>query len=374
MLYRKLPKCDRDLSILGFGCMRFPMTKEGHVDEAKAIELVRYAIDHGVNYLDTAWPYHDGESETVLGKALQDGYRKKVNLATKLPTWLIKSRKDMDHYLDEQLKRLQTDHIDFYLIHTLDRDSWAKMQKLGFDRFLDSAIQDGRITYPGFSFHGELDTFKSIVDGYDWTMTLIQYNYLDEQLQAGTEGLRYAAKKNLGVAVMEPLRGGAMALKTPAAEPLWAEAGKGTPAEWGLRWVWDHPEVTVVLSGMSRMSQLRENLRSARKGLPLSLTPVERSTIEKVRDLLLSQMKVNCTGCRYCMPCPNGVAIPECFMFYDNAFMFDRPRKSKKSYEFFLGDTEYASKCTGCGECVDKCPQSVAIPEKMKEVAGYFGF
>jgi predicted aldo/keto reductase-like oxidoreductase len=373
MLYRKMPKCDRELSILGFGCMRFPLTKEGHVDEAKAIELVRYAIDHGVNYVDTAWPYHDGESETVLGKALQDGYREQVNLATKLPTWLVNSGEDMDKYLVEQLKRLQTDHIDFYLIHTLDREKWDKMQSIGFDRFLDSAVKDGRVTYPGFSFHGELDTFISVVDGYDWTMALMQYNYLDEQLQAGTEGLRYAAKKNLGIVVMEPLRGGAMALKIPDAEPLWAEAGKGTPAEWGLRWVWDHPEVTVVLSGMSRMSQVRENLRSASKGLPSSLTPAQLKAIHDVRDLLRNRMKVNCTGCRYCMPCPNGVAIPDCFMFYNNAFMYDKPRRTKQSYEFFLGDTEYASRCIKCGECLDKCPQAVKIPEMLKEVAGYFG-
>lgn len=373
MLYRKMPKCDRELSILGFGCMRFPLTKTGHVDEPRAIELVRYAIDHGVNYLDTAWPYHDGESEVVLGKALQDGYREKVNLATKLPTWLVHSREDMDQYLNEQLRRLNTDHIDFYLIHTLDREKWEKMQSLGFDRFLDAAKADGRIDYAGFSYHGDPDTFKAVVDGYDWTMALIQYNYLDEQLQAGTEGLQYAAAKGLGVVVMEPLRGGTLALKLPETVSLLAEAGKGSPAEWGLRWVWDHPQVSVVLSGMSNLRQLKENLRSADKGLPGSLTLPQREAIDRVRDFYKGRMKVDCTGCRYCMPCPHGVAIPDCFAFYNGSFMYDRLPIFKKNYKFFLGDSEYASKCTGCGDCLEKCPQSLPVPEKLRDVKKLFG-
>lgn len=373
MLYRKMPKCDRELSVLGFGCMRFPLTKSGHVDELRAIELVRYAIDHGVNYIDTAWPYHDGESEVVLGKALQDGYREKVNLVTKLPTWLVHSRDDMDKYLNEQLRRLKTDHIDFYLIHTLDREKWEKMQSLGFDRFLDAAKADGRIDYAGFSYHGDPATFKSVVDGYDWAMTLIQYNFLDEELQAGTAGLRYASKKGLGVAVMEPLRGGALALKLPGVVSALKKAGKGSPASWGLRWVWDHPEVTVVLSGMSNLRQVADNLKAADMGLPNSLTQKQRLAIDEVRDFLQDRMKVGCTGCRYCMPCPHGVAIPDCFLMYNGAFMYEKPRQSKKLYNFFLGDTEYASKCRWCGECEKKCPQGLDIPGTLKDVAEYFG-
>ena len=257
MLYRRMNNVVSDLSILGFGCMRLPVTKGGDIDEKQATKMLRYAIDHGVNYVDTAYPYHKGESEPFLGRALQDGYREKVFLATKLPSWLIKSRADMDHYLDEQLKRLQTDHIDFYLVHGLMKPFWENLWSLGITDFLDDAIADGRIKYAGFSFHDELALFKEIVDAYHWTFCQIQYNFTDEQNQAGTEGLRYAADRGLGIVVMEPLRGGMLTKEIPAINKIWEKAVvRRSLSEWALRWVWNHPEVTVVLSGMSSLEQV----------------------------------------------------------------------------------------------------------------------
>ncbi|MDD1668861.1 MAG: aldo/keto reductase, partial [Methanomicrobiales archaeon] len=238
MFYRKMPKADPDLSILGFGAMRLPVQPDGHVDESEAIRMIRYAVDHGVNYVDTAYPYHNGESEEVVGKALADGYRERAHLATKLPSWLVKSREDMDRYLDEQLQKLRTDHIDFYLVHGLIRPFWENLSSLGVLEFLDDALTDGRIRYAGFSFHDSTELFREIVDAYDWTFAQIQYNYMDEEYQAGTKGLRYAAKKGLGVVVMEPIRGGLLARDVPGITELWQGAPvQRTPAEWALRWV-----------------------------------------------------------------------------------------------------------------------------------------
>ncbi|MGA2699222.1 MAG: aldo/keto reductase, partial [Methanoregula sp.] len=215
MLYRKFPRAPMDLSILGFGCMRLPVQENRQIDEPQATKMIRYAIDHGVNYIDTAYPYHDGESEPVVGRALRDGYREKVNLATKLPSWLITKREDMDRYLDEQLIRLATDHIDFYLVHGLNQATWENTASLGVLEFLDDAVADGRIRYPAFSFHDALPLFKEIVDAYDWTFAQIQYNFMDEKYQAGTEGLDYAAERDIGIVVMEPLRGGLLAKDVP---------------------------------------------------------------------------------------------------------------------------------------------------------------
>ena len=372
MLYRKMKKSDRDLSILGFGCMRLPVLENGHVDEPEATRMIRHAIDGGVNYVDTAYPYHSGESEPVVGRALLDGYRERVNLATKLPSWLIEKREDMDKYLDEQLGKLKTDHIDFYLVHALTGESWEKLESLGIRDFLDDAIADGRITYAGFSFHDELKPFKRIVDAYAWTFCQIQYNYMDERYQAGTAGLRYAAGKGLGIVIMEPLRGGLLAKQAPAVMDIWAKSPeKSSPAEWGLRWVWDHPEVTVVLSGMSSMMQVEENLRSAEKGMQGSLGKADLALFNKIKRLFRSRMKVPCTGCGYCQPCPNGVDIPECFSSYNSAFMYEDKAHAKALYGFRAGEGK-ASRCVECHECESLCPQCIPIPEKLKEVKALF--
>ncbi len=377
MLYRTVPKNGDKLSILGFGCMRLPMTKEGKIDEPRATRQVRDAIDRGINYLDTAWPYHAGESENFLGRALTEGYRDKVKIATKLPSWMIKSREDMDTYLNAQLEKLQTDHIDYYLLHGLTGDQWDRLDSLNVTNFLDKAKADGRIVNPGFSFHGVLDDFKRIVDAYSWEFCQIQYNFLDEQNQAGTEGLEYAASKNLGVVIMEPLRGGNIGLPEPPPDvvAIWKKAEKTrTPVEWALRWVWNHPEVTVVLSGMNEEAHIEENLAIAEQALPHSLTEDELKLVEEAGRKYRILMKVGCTGCGYCLPCPSNVAIPRCFELYNNMHMFSNVEQAKFSYAvsiggLFSGTTSYASQCVRCEECLEKCPQHIEIPDFLEMVA-----
>jgi predicted aldo/keto reductase-like oxidoreductase len=279
----------------------------------------------------------------------------------------------MDKYLDEQLKKLQTDHIDYYLVHGLGEERWDAMVSLGIKDFLDSALADGRIRFAGFSFHDKAEAFKPIVDGYDWTFCQIQYNYLDEEYQAGTAGLKYAASKGLGVVVMEPLRGGALTKPVPAIDKIWAEYdGERSKAERGLRWVWNHPEVTVVLSGMSTLDQVKENLESAESGMPGSLSEQDLKAYDKVAAAYRERISVGCTGCGYCMPCNNGVYIPGCFEQLNNAIMFEDVEGPKQVYNIWMSDG-CASKCVDCGECEEKCPQQIPIREKLKEVRELFG-
>ena len=374
MLFRKMNKTDCKLSILGFGCMRLPQTADFTIDEQKATAMVRYAIDRGVNYIDTAYVYHNGESEPFLGRALAEGYRKKVNLATKMPVWDVKSRMDMDRILDEQLKRLNTDHIDFYLLHGLSRSSWDDMLNLNVDEFLDDAIADGRIRYAGFSFHDTVQVFKEIVDAYPWTFAQIQYNYMDEEYQAGTAGLDYAAEKGLGIVIMEPLRGGLLVRETPETKKIWALREQSrTAAEWGLRWLWNRPEITVVLSGMSAMQQVKDNLSYANDGKPSSLTADDLAVYEKIKIFYLSRSKIPCTNCRYCQPCMAGVGIPECFAAYNDAFIYKDTAGAKFSYDAFTGSGGDASQCQDCGVCESLCPQHIMIRERLKEVVSLFG-
>jgi hypothetical protein len=375
MLYRTVPKTGDKLSILGFGCMRLPSTRTGGVDEERAIRQIRHAIESGVNYLDTAPVYHFGKSEQVLGKALAGGYRGKVRIATKLPHWEVFEREDMDRILDGQLKTLQTDHIDYYLLHSLAGKSFRIMRDLGVLEFLDTAKNDGRIKNAGFSFHGRLAEFREIVDAYDWEFCQIQYNYLDEKNQAGTEGLQYAAAKGMAVMIMEPLRGGNLAGRMPdTIRKMWDEAPvKRSPAEWGLRWVWDHPEVTVVLSGMNDEAHIDENIRVAGEALPGSLTGDERALIARVRDEYRRLMKVGCTGCGYCMPCPAGVDIPGCFANYNAHALFPHDPAGKFQYigrhGGLMGEKSYAGLCRQCGKCAKACPQHLPIPSLMKDVS-----
>lgn len=376
MLYRKIPRNGDELSILGFGCMRLPAKADGSIDEDRATKQVRDAIDRGVNYVDTAWPYHMGQSEPFVGRALAGGYREKVRLATKLPSWLIETREDMDTYLNAQLEKLQTDHIDYYLVHALVGDLWDKVEKLGVAGFLDSAKADGRITNAGFSFHGAGEDFNRIVDAYPWDFCQIQYNFLDEQNQAGTAGLEYAAKKGLGVIIMEPLRGGNLTRTVPpAVKKIWDEAPTTrTAAEWALRWIWNHPGVTVVLSGMNEETHIRENLRVADEAFPDSLTDAELRLVKRVEKKYRELMKVGCTGCQYCMPCPSGVNIPLCFEHYNNLYLGDNPEGEKFLYAarlggaVGLGEPEFASLCIQCGQCMEKCPQHIDIPGILESV------
>jgi uncharacterized protein len=377
MQYRTMPRNGDQLSILGFGCMRLPM-QERAIDDERAIRQIRGAIDSGVNYVDTAWPYHGGESERILGKALKGGYREKVKVATKLPSWMIKSREDMDRYLGVQLEKLGTDHIDYYLLHALAGAPWDNLNRLDVLDFVEKAKADGRIVNIGFSFHGVLPDFKRIVDAYPWVFCQIQYNYLDRECQAGLEGLQYAAARKLGVIVMEPLRGGNLSLPTPPAaiKAIWKEASvRRSPAEWALRWVWNQPEVTVVLSGMNDEAHIAENLAiadSARVGM---LSGAELALIERAGLAYRGLMKVGCTGCGYCMPCPAGVAIPNCFDQYNRMHMFGNAEQEKFIYalrmsgELVDGKSGYASQCVRCGVCLDKCPQQLTIPDFLAQVA-----
>lgn len=379
MLYRKFGKTNEMVSTLGFGCMRLPLLPGGDpskIDEEKAMKLIRYAIDEGVNYIDTAYPYHGtgmdkgGQSEPFVAKVLRDGYRQKVKLATKLPSWLIKTRKDMDKYLNEQLQRLQTDSIDFYLVHNLNAGVWNTLKDAGIAEFLDQAIKDGRIKYAGFSFHDKIGLFKEIVDYYDWSFCQIQYNYIDENFQAGTEGLKYAAERGLGITIMEPLRGGKLAANLPEeAKNAFDKADiKRTPVDWALRWVWNHPEVSVILSGMNEMNQVAENIKTGSEAEANSLTEKELKIVDEVKTIIKDKVKVNCTGCEYCMPCPSGVDIPRCFTFYNNYHMFGE----EGNYNRFLTAKQKASNCKECGKCETHCPQGIQIRQELKNVKAIF--
>ncbi|HDR74201.1 MAG TPA: aldo/keto reductase [Methanoculleus sp.] len=377
MRYRTVPKTGDCLSILGFGCMRLPK-KGGKIDVERATLQVRSAIDRGVNYIDTAVPYHNGESEPFLGQALAGGYREKVFLATKLPPWQVHTAEDMDRILDAQRERLRTGHIDYYLLHSLNGTNWAKMNDLGVLEFLDRAKADGRITRAGFSFHGDHATFQEIVDAYPWEFCQIQYNILDEHTQAGTEGLLYAAERGLAIIVMEPLRGGRLASSIPApVREIYASAAvQRSPAAWALRWIWDHPEVTVVLSGMNEEAHIDENLAIADAALPHSLDPEERALIGRVKEAYRALMQVDCTGCNYCMPCPSGVNIPECFSYYNNYHMFDNKLETRVMYlgrlGGILGAEAFAGLCTSCGKCEKACPQHLPIRDLLADVSRTF--
>ncbi len=374
MRTREMPKTNDQLSILGFGCMRLP-GRPANPDEQQAIKQIRHAIDSGINYVDTAWPYHGGKSEVILGKALKNGYREKVNVADKLPQWLCKSRCDMDYYLDEQLKRLDIEHIDYYLIHAINGDSWKKARENGVFDFIRDARAAGKITRIGFSFHGPHDDFKAILDDYDWDFCQIQFNILDENYQAGLEGLNYARSKNIGVIVMEPLRGGALAGKQPAAvKKIYQAADAGrSHIDWALRWVWNHEGVITVLSGMNSIQQIDENIATASTAGVNSMTQAELDTVRKAADTFRGLMKVPCTACQYCMPCPAGVDIPTCFSFYNSRHLFKKGFRTRCMYLMQLsGKPALASQCINCGQCVRHCPQHIAIPAELKKVKKEF--
>jgi len=372
MQYRSFGRLDWKPSALGFGAMRLPTIDNdpARIDEAEATRMIRYAIDHGVNYVDTAYPYHRENSERFLGRALQDGYRERIKLATKMPCWKIQGAADFDRFLDEQLDKLQTDHVDFYLLHGLNEKRWADMQALDVLRWAEGAIAGGRIGHLGFSFHDRLEVFRQIVDATDlWLFCQIQYNFMDIEYQAGTEGLRYAAAKGLAVVVMEPLRGGRLTKSVPpSVQEIWECAPEQrAPAEHALQWVWNHPEVSVVLSGMSTFEQVQENIAGAGRSGPGTLTEEELALYPRVRKAYEALCPIPCTGCKYCLPCPNGVNIPEVFELYNDAIMYGNADRSRMAYNNFLSEGERANLCIECGECLEKCPQQIEIPDWLKK-------
>ena len=365
------PHTDRTVSRLGFGCMRFPtIEKDGKkvIDRPQAIAMLRHAIDSGVTYVDTAYPYHDGESETVVGLALQDGYRDRVTLTTKLPLWLLETKADMQRFLDEQLTKIKTDHVDFYLLHSMDKEALEKMRKLDYPEFLEKAVNAGKVRYPGFSFHDDYKTFVEILNDYDWKLAQVQMNVLDGDNQATLQGIRDAGKKGVGVVIMEPLRGGALAHPPKEAAALYdAFPEKRSAVEWAFRYLYDMPEVVTILSGMSTMEQLDDNLRIFAHAEKTCMNDTEKKLIADVKAAYLSRMKTGCTGCRYCQPCPRNVHIPDIFHAWDESLMFDRPETLKRSMARRQENKEDPSQCVACGKCEKACPQHLPIIELLKE-------
>jgi predicted aldo/keto reductase-like oxidoreductase len=379
MQYRKFGKLDWNASVLGFGCMRLP-TVDGNpngpnINEAEAVRMIRHALDRGVNYFDTAYIYHEGNSETVLGKALR-GHRDRVKIATKSAVWLIEKEADFDRMLNEQLRKLQTDYIDFYLLHALDKSRWSEIvPKYKLLEKAGAAIRDGRIRHLGFSFHDNYESFAEIMNGYDgWTFCQIQYNYMDTENQAGTQGLKLAAAKGLAVVIMEPLLGGRLA-RPPSSigEVIERSSVKRTPADWGLQWLWDQPEVTVVLSGMSNMEQVKANLDSASDARGHSFQAADLKVIAELQQKYRERAAIPCTKCNYCMPCPNGVDIPADFEFYNEAFLHENIPDARFRYQIFVPEAARASACVACHECEDKCPQKIPISEWMPKVHALLG-
>ena len=377
MQRRKFGSTGLEVSLLGFGCMRLPTIADpslesdvGNIDAEQAISIVRYAIDHGVNYIDTAYNYHGGKSEVLVGKALADGYRSKVKLATKLPVWKVESESDCDQILNEQLARLQTDYVDMYLLHALNKHTWRdKVLKFNVLSFLDRALKDGRIKHAGFSFHDNLETFNEIVDGYNWDFCQIQLNYMDQEYQAGVAGLRYAAGKGLAVVIMEPLRGGRLARNIPdEIQAIWDQAPvKRSPAEWAFRWVANFPQVSVILSGMGKLDEVKVNLNTMAAAEPMSLSETELDLIDQAQQLYNQRVKVKCTDCRYCMPCPQGVNIPRIFSIYNHASVYNVFEEGKRQYSHLVKEENDASRCIECGNCESLCPQNLTIIQFLQE-------
>lgn len=370
MQYRNMTKDKIKVSQLGFGCMRFPTLggDSGSIDKYLSKEMVRYAIDKGVNYIDTAYPYHGGNSEAFVAEALEDGYREKVYLATKLPVWLCEDYSDFEKYLDEQLENLQTDHIDFYLLHALSKDRFDKIVDLKIFDFLEEAKIKGKIKYAGFSFHDELDVFKEIVDSYPWDFCQIQLNYMDRDYQAGLKGLKYASDRHISVVIMEPIKGGKLSKASEEIQKIWNQYDKHrSPSEWALRWLYNLPEVGVVLSGMSTMDHVVENLKTASEAYVHGLSKEESDLVDKVTNIYQKNIKVGCTSCEYCLPCPQDVSIPDIFELYNNIYVYGSEEESKRSYERMIQLEKDASKCIECGACESECPQHLEIINFLKE-------
>ena len=370
MQYR-LDKYGNELSVLGFGCLRFPQ-RSGKIDMDATREQIRLAVEEGVNYFDTAYVYPG--SEAALGEILEaEGLRERVKIATKLPHYLIKSRAGLEKMFREELKRLRTDRVEYYLMHMLcDLDTWERLKALGIEEWIAAKKASGEIGQIGFSYHGATDMFCRLVDAYDWDFCQIQYNYLDEHSQAGRRGLHHAAAKGIPVIIMEPLRGGKLVNLLPAeARKVFDDSGKGwTPAQWGLRWLWDQKEVTVVLSGMNSREMVLENIRTASDAKIGAFGEGEQAVIAKAVAAINAKVKVGCTGCGYCQPCPKHVDIPGAFAAY-NRYHTESPAGAKREYlkcTLFRKTHTHAGNCIGCGKCERHCPQGIEIRKELQNV------
>jgi len=376
MKYRQFGSLDWKVSALGFGAMRFPVIggDSGKIDEKPSSEMLYYAIDNGVNYIDTAYPYHSGQSEGFVGKTLQGVYRDKVKIATKLPCWEVENKDDFDRLFNKQLERLKTDQVDFYLLHALNEKSWLKMEQLGVLPWAEKALADGKIAHLGFSFHDEFPVFKTIIDAYDrWEFCQIQYNYMDIDFQAGKKGLDYAAEKGLAVVVMEPIRGGRLVDPPQQIEEIWNQANrKRTPADWSLQWLWNQPEVSVVLSGMSEMKHVVENVASGNQSAINNFSQEESELVVRVREEYEGMALIPCTRCGYCVPCPEGIDIPRLLNIYNDSIMYEKHDYAKTEYNKFVPEKNRANLCVSCLECEEKCPQEILVSEWMVKIDQIF--
>lgn len=372
MKYRML--AGEKVSVLGFGCMRLPLTEEGNagaIDEEKAIEMLRYAIDNGVNYFDSAYVYHDRKSEGLIAKALKDGYREKVHIATKCPTWHIKSEADFDRILDEQLSRLETDYIDFYLMHALDKERMEIIKKFNIIDKLNKAKADGKIRHIGFSFHDNLETFKKIVDlNPAWEFCQIQLNYINTFYQAGLEGLEYAYNHGLNVIIMEPLLGGRLA--NPPKHVTDVLTNEKTPVEWAMDFLWNRKEVSILLSGMGAMEQVKANISYADKAEAGMLTEENLEMLRRAKSAYDSKATVPCTKCAYCMPCPFGLNIPKTFEAYNMTITSASAEELKKAHDMYAEIETKADKCKKCKKCEQVCPQGIKISDLMSRIPDSF--
>ena len=370
MQYRNFGKLNIKASAFGLGCMRFPMKEvngEMVIDEENAIRVVREAIDGGVTYVDTAYVYSGKKNEALVGKALRDGYRERVYLATKLPVYLCEKPEDMEKFLDEQLKNLETDHIDFYLLHALNRERWESIKAMGACEFLDEMKRKGKIRYACFSFHDEYPVFEEILNAYDWDMCQIQFNYMDIENQAGLKGLRLAGEKNIPVVIMEGLLGGKLANAPDNVLAVFDEyKEKRSAAEWAFRYLCDFPKIATVLSGVVNPEQTADNLRIFDLAKPNAMSEEEMRLIDRAREAYLSRIKVGCTGCAYCMPCPMGVNIPKIFKLYNEDSLYGAMSGAKSGYKRLLKNGEGADRCVACRKCEKVCPQGFPIPEFLK--------
>lgn len=364
---RKLEKLGVETSLLGFGCMRFPVTPEGKIDENLAEQMLDKAIAAGVNYIDTAYPYHNGESEPFVGKTLKKYDRNSLYLATKLPLWFVHSVADAERIFQEQLERLQTGYIDFYLMHAVNKSRWDEMLKLGVVDYLEQLKKEGKIRYLGFSFHDSYQVFEEVLNYRDWDFCQIQFNYMDEDEQAGMKGYKLAEEKQVPLVIMEPIKGGTLATfgedLTARFRALDPEA---STASYALRWVGSLPGVKVILSGMSTMEQVEDNLKTF--GDFKALSEKEYETIDEVVKTLKSRVQNGCTGCRYCMPCPAGVNIPGNFKLWNTYHTYQNYNVVKWSWEEEMGEAAQAKNCISCGKCEKVCPQKISIREDLKKV------
>ncbi len=378
MQKRLIKKTGDEISVLGFGAMRLPL-KNGKIDRTKARKLIYHAIDSGVNFIDTAYLY--GDSESFLGEIITPEIRSKIKICTKLPSINVRKYDDMEKFLSEQLKRLQTDYIDYYLIHAVDLKTINRLIRRDLLKFIQKAKDEGKIRHIGFSYHGPKEEFEIIVDGYDWDVVMVQYNYFDENVQASMEGIEYAASKGLGIFVMEPLKGGILAGKMPSkVEEIFKNADSNkSNADWALQWVLNNRNITSVLSGMNSLEQLDNNIKIADQTTPLSMTFEEMETVELAKRVMRDSLKINCSTCGYCMPCPQGVNIPECLKIYNEKYLFNHKGIMNQSFmDYFqyvggiMGNRGNAGLCNGCGKCLRKCPQKLNIIEELKKVKKEF--